>query len=175
MSMRSRRGPRAPQGAAAAAAPAEIRPVRDSREALFPRERLVTLADGRTVTVRKWGVGLLNEVARRLPDQLQDLFEAGPDAAQQAVSMLPTASTEVHWIVCRSCGIDPAQDKLDDWLAEDLLDVAIAVVEHCVVPLGEKLRSLGTKLLGMLPQVPTPRIPTSSPTPASDSPASSTT
>ena len=175
MSMQSRRGSRAPaKGAAAAAAPAQIQSVRDSREVLFPRERSVTLSDGTTLTVRKWGIGLLNEVARRLPDQLQDLFDSGPDAAQQAVSLLPLASAEVHWIVCRSCGLDPDQKPADDWLAEDLLDVAIVVVEHCVVPLGEKLRSLGTKLLGMLPQVPT-SIPTRLPTPASGSPASSTT
>lgn len=143
-------------------------PPKDSRQDLFPLTREVRLSDGSRITVHKWGIRTLIEMSRRIPKALQDMLQGNPD--RQVIEAVGEMGDELAYLIAQSSDAEEAA-ILETWTVEDLLDVAGAVLDHCLIPVSEKIFGLGRKLMSM----PGIQALTPTPTPAATSPSPSNT
>jgi hypothetical protein len=143
-------------------------PARDSRDVLFPRGKTVELSGGQKVTVTKWSVKTLVLVSQRLPEKITELMElASTQSAIPAGTVIPVAVEELRFIAAQTLRIEEEQID-EEWAVEDLLDVAAAIFEVCIVPITGKLLGLAgqvTRTRSLIASAPT--------TPAGPSPSRS--
>lgn len=138
------------------APPGPAAPVRDARSVMFPRGREVPLQNGTTVTVRPWSIRLLVLVSQRLPERMTEMIQ-GVRSEAAAITLLPKAVDELRYLAAETLGLPEAEID-DQWSAEDLLDVSLAIWDVCIQPVAEKIMGLAARVQGTTtpPLTPTP-------------------
>lgn len=143
-------------------------PERDSRDVLWPRGQDVPLSSGRRVNVQPWGIKLLREVSQKLPEEFSELIKMATTQPElPAAAILPPALDQLQWLAARTLGVP--ETALDDWTAEDLLDVCTAIWDVCIAPVAGKFLALARRVM-TASIVPGPPSRTLTPTPGAASP-----
>lgn len=126
-------------------------------EILFPAGEPYTLACGKTVHVKKWGIETIGLVAQRIPALMNVASEMEDKAEDAMAALFPRAVEEVAWLIAQSVPELTEEQVKNDLPADDVLGLSLAVYDNCMAgPLAKigALKIRGLMLMAMATTAP---------------------